>query len=78
MAVPMLLTAQMLLAVGGLRKLRWSLPGSGKRSGVRIIYSWADACGRLLMLLIYGKNEQDELSAEQVRQLRPLVEREFR
>lgn len=63
---------------GGLRKLRWSLPGRGKRSGVRIIYYWADAPGRLLMLLIYGKNEQGDLSAEQVRPLRPWVEREFR
>lgn len=25
---------------GGLRKLRWSLPGGGKSGGVRVIYYW--------------------------------------
>lgn len=24
----------------GLRKIRWSLPGKGKRGGVRVIYYW--------------------------------------
>jgi hypothetical protein len=28
---------------GGLRKVRWSLAGRGKRSGVRAIYYWATA-----------------------------------
>jgi len=25
---------------GGVRKFRWSLPGKGKRGGVRVIYYW--------------------------------------
>ena len=25
---------------GGLRKLRWRVPGGGKRGGVRLIYYW--------------------------------------
>jgi mRNA-degrading endonuclease RelE of RelBE toxin-antitoxin system len=44
---------------GGLRKIRWSVAGRGKRSGVRIIYYWAPARETILMLLMYGKNEQD-------------------
>jgi putative transcriptional regulator len=26
---------------GGLRKVRWAMPGSGKRGGLRVIYYWA-------------------------------------
>ena len=26
---------------GGLRKIRWNLPGKGKSHGVRVIYYWA-------------------------------------
>jgi len=25
---------------GGLRKLRWAIPGKGKRGGIRVIYYW--------------------------------------
>ena len=63
---------------GGLRKVRWAIAGKGKRGGVRVIYYWAVSKYRLLMLLIYDKTEQDELTAEQLRQLRQLVEREFK
>ena len=63
---------------GGLRKLRWGVPGRGKRGGARVIYYWAGSKDCLLMLLIYEKTEQDELTTEQLRQLHQLVEREFR
>jgi len=62
---------------GGLRKVRWSAPGRGKRGGVRVIYFWAAKRQILLMLLIYGKNEQDDLTAEQRRLLRQAVKKEF-
>jgi mRNA-degrading endonuclease RelE of RelBE toxin-antitoxin system len=36
---------------GGLRKVRWGLKGRGKRGGIRIIYFWDVAAGRLYLLL---------------------------
>ena len=62
---------------GGLRKLRWGLAGRGKRSGGRVIYFWAVTQDRLLMLLIYPKNVQDDLTPEQLRMLRRVVETEY-
>src|SRR6266852_4282773 len=57
---------------GGLRKLRWSIQGKGKRGGVRIIYYWAVTEEQLLLLLIYTKNEQDDLSGNQLRVLKQI------
>jgi mRNA-degrading endonuclease RelE of RelBE toxin-antitoxin system len=62
---------------GGLRKLRWPLPGRGKRGGVRVIYYYAERQEQLLMLLIYPKNVCDDLSPSQLRILRQIVKEEF-
>jgi mRNA-degrading endonuclease RelE of RelBE toxin-antitoxin system len=63
---------------GGLRKIRWQGSGRGKRGGVRVIYYWAVRRDVILMLLIYGKNEQDDLSEEQKRRLADVVKEEFK
>jgi hypothetical protein len=42
---------------GGIRKVRWALPGSGKRGGTRVIYYWAVRRDTLVMLYAYAKNE---------------------
>ncbi len=62
---------------GGLRKVRWALPGKGKRGGLRVIYYWAVAREQLLMLFLFAKNERADLSADQLRVLRQLVEEEY-
>ena len=62
---------------GGLRKLRWSLPGRGKRGGSRVIYFWHAASQRLLMLFAYPKNERTDLSAAERQILRRIVEEEY-
>jgi len=33
--------AGVIIPGGGLRKVRWSMPGRGKRGGARVIYYWA-------------------------------------
>jgi mRNA-degrading endonuclease RelE of RelBE toxin-antitoxin system len=65
-------------ASGGLRKVRWSIGGRGKRGGVRVIYYWAVVHDRILMLFMYGKNEQDDLTPEQLKVLRRIIEEEYR
>ena len=51
---------------GGLRKVRWVMEGRGKRGGVRVIYYWAIIHDKILMLYTYAKNEQDDLTSEQL------------
>ena len=63
---------------GWLRKIRWSISGKGKSGGVRIIYYWVKTKEIILMLLIYSKNEQDNLSIAQMKTLKSLVEKEFK
>ena len=62
---------------GGIRKLRWSASGRGKRGGARVIYYWAAEQDHLLMLFIYAKNESDDLTRDQIKTLRHIVEREY-
>jgi len=70
-------TGAIIRGSGGLRKVRWALPGKGKRGGVRVIYYWAVHHEQLLMLFLYGKNERDDLSPVQLKTLRRIVAEEY-
>lgn len=60
---------------GGLRKVRWHLEGRGKSGGIRAIYYWVvDDC-HIRMLYVYPKGKQENLSQDQLRQLKIIVER---
>lgn len=63
---------------GGLRKLRWSAGGHGKRGGIRVIYYWFVSQDTLLLLFAYPKSERDDLTPDQLRQLKKIVEGEYR
>lgn len=56
----------------GLRKVRWNLPGSGKRGSLRTIYYW-DPPDIIYMLFPYRKNEQEDLTMDQIKLLRGMV-----
>nr|WP_156640889.1 hypothetical protein [Lysobacter gilvus] len=57
---------------GGLRKVRWSAGGKGKRGGVRVIYYDASDVHQIRMLLIYRKGVKDDLTAKEKAILRSI------
>ena len=57
---------------GGLRKVRWSVAGGGKRGGVRVIYFHVAAQAQVRLLLIYRKGVKDDLTAAEKKNLRTL------
>ena len=69
---------QLIPGTGGLRKIRWQSSGRGKRGGVRVIYYWATRDAVVLLLLMYGKNKQDDLTPAQKKVLAALVREEFK
>ena len=63
---------------GGLRKIRWSRSGRGKRGGVRAIYYWVVTEDQILMLFMYPKSEKDDLTPQQLKVLCEIVAKEFK
>lgn len=59
--------------LGGIRKIRWAASGRGKRGGARIIYYFAKEAGRILSLEVYVKNEKENLSADNLNDLKDAV-----
>lgn len=58
---------------GGLRKLRWSAQGRGKRGGARVIYYWHVPGDRIYFLYGYVKSEREDLTSQQVKLLGELM-----
>jgi hypothetical protein len=60
---------------GGLRKMRVADPrrGKGKRSGARVIYLHIEELNQIHLITVYGKDQQDDLSAADKKLYRELV-----
>jgi len=59
--------------LGGIRKLRFARAGRGKSGGFRVIYYFASVNRPVLALLIYAKNEQDNITPQQQKALLALI-----
>ena len=57
----------------GLRKIRWRLPGKGKSGGIRVIYYLVQD-EEIFFLYAYPKSDRENITAEQARVLRRLVD----
>jgi hypothetical protein len=58
---------------GGIRKIRFAMPGRGKSGGVRVIYFWSKPKDRIYLLVIYPKSRKDDLSDQETAILREYV-----
>lgn len=73
-------SGDLIQGTGGLRKLRYAdtVRGKGKRGGLRIIYYWWISELQIYLFTIYNKNELTDLSPEQKRKLKELLEDEIK
>ena len=54
----------------GLRKVRWSRAGMGKRGGARVIYFVRNSDSEIVLLLVYSKAKFDNLSSDFLHRLK--------
>jgi hypothetical protein len=59
---------------GGVRKLRWSMPGRGKQGGMRVIYFLRMTRDEVWLLTLYPKNVSDNISATLLRKIRESID----
>lgn len=53
-----------IVGTGGVRKVRFAAKGKGKSGGARVIYYYCGSDMPIYALLIYGKNERADLTAD--------------
>jgi hypothetical protein len=68
------LVGDVIQGTGGLRKLRWSANGKGKRGGIRTIYLYITEKSHIHFLTLYAKNEVSDLTADEKKILKRIVE----
>jgi hypothetical protein len=61
-------------ARGGVRKVRWSVAGRGKRGGIRVIYYLRSRQGQIWMLTLYAKNVADNIPAHVLRKIKEEID----
>ncbi|MEM6427669.1 MAG: type II toxin-antitoxin system RelE/ParE family toxin [Deinococcota bacterium] len=69
------LRGNIIQGTGGARKLRVALPsqGKGKRGGARVVYYYQTKQGKVYLLDLYSKSQQDDLSEARKRELYQII-----
>ncbi len=64
----------MIPGLGGLRKIRWTAKGHGKRGGALVIYLHLPRAGTVYLFYLYTKGDIADLDQQQKRRLRLAVD----
>lgn len=51
----------------GARKVRWTLPGIGKRGGARVIYFNYAEDGTVLLVMMYAKGDRENINTGDIK-----------
>lgn len=65
---------RIIVGTGGVRKVRFPLPGGGKSGGARVLYVYAAHDERIYFLLAYTKSVRESLGSGEKNALRKWVE----
>jgi len=58
---------------GGCRKVRWTMPGRGKRGGARVIYFNQLDDGHIWLLVMYAKNVRATIKGRALAKIRETI-----
>ena len=67
------LVGDVIPGTGGLRKVRYSRQGTGKRGGVRVVYDNLLSEGKFWFLIVYSKSKFDNLRVAFLNQLKSAI-----
>lgn len=63
----------LIIGTGGVRKIRLKSSSKGKSGGFRVCYYYLHQDEEIYLMLIYGKNEQENLTTEEKKSLKAFV-----
>ena len=64
---------KIMVGIGGVRKMRFELPGQGKSGSVRVCFIDFQIYEKVYLLTVYTKKKKENLTDEECNQLKKLV-----
>ena len=62
-----------IVGTGGLRKVRWALPSSGKSGGIRVLYVDVIVSGELHIIDLFAKGQKENLTKAERNEIKLVV-----